>query len=129
MRVVIKKNGWLKASSVSPIAWVGLGLAGFLLVGSAAFFSFFYFRYSRIIDERLQGPVFPNVSQIYAAPEELRIGDKANVGQIVSSLRSAGLSERQENPKGYFTTLTDGIRVMPGAASYFAQEPAEIRLV
>jgi len=39
------------------------------MVGGASVLTFYYVRFSRLIDARLQGPVFPNVSQVYAAPE------------------------------------------------------------
>ena len=126
MRVVIKKSGWLRPP-FHPLGWLGLALLGFLLVGGASLFTFYYVRFSRVIDDRLQGSVFPNVSQIYAAPEQLRVGEKASLPQVISYLRSAGSNERENNPKGSFAPLPDGIRIVPGPDSYFAQEPAEIR--
>jgi len=127
MRVVIKKSGWLRPRFRS-LGWLSLFLLGFLLVGGAFLFTFYYVRYSRLIDQLLQGPVFPNVSQIYAAPEKIRPGDKASVPGIISYLQSAGLNERGDNPKGSYVKLADGVRILPGPDSYFAQEPAEVRL-
>ena len=126
MRVIIKKSGWLRPP-FRPVAWLALSLFGLLLVGSASAFTFYYVRFSRVIDERLEGPVFPKVSQIYASPEELRVGDKSSAAEVVAYLRLAGFSERVDNPKGYYNTLAAGLRVVPGPDSYFAREPAEIQ--
>ena len=126
MRVVIKKSGWLSPPFRS-LAWVGLSLFGVVLIAGASVMTYYYVRFSRVIDERLQGSVFPNVSQIYAAPEKLRVGEKTSASEVVAYLRSAGLSERQDNPKGSYELLADGVRINPGSDSYFDSEPAEIR--
>ena len=123
MRVVIKKSGWLRPPFRS-LAWVGLSLLGFCFGRGASVLTFYYVRFSRVIDERLQGSVFPNVSQIYAAPEKLRVGEKASLPRVISYLRSAGLSERQDNPKGSFTSRCRmGFASFPGPDSYFARNP------
>ena len=72
MRVVIRRSWWLQ-SSYRPLGLTVLALLAVVLVGGASVFTFYYVRYSRLIDERLRGPVFPNVSQVYAAPESLRL--------------------------------------------------------
>ena len=118
MRVIIKRKGWLNPPS-RLVAVVGLSLAGLVLVGCASVFTFYYVRYSRLIDELLQGPVFPHVSQIYAASEELTVGEKTGQPEVVASLRSAGFTERKDNPRGYFVPLGDGVRIFPGPDSYF----------
>ena len=126
MRVIIKKNGWMKP----PLRFLGtvtLSLLALLLVGGASVFTFYYVRYSRIIDQLLNGPVFPNVSQIYGEPQKVRVGEKTNVRELISDLRSAGFTENHDNPKGSYSSLPDGIRIVPGPDSYFAQDPAEIR--
>jgi len=126
MRVIIKRSRWL-GTSLRPWVLACLILATLLLVGGASGFTAWYVRYSRLIDVRLQGPVFPNVSQIYAAPENLKLGQKISAAEVVSYLRRAGFSQRQGNPKGWYEWLPDGLRVVPGPESYFVQEPAELR--
>ena len=126
MRVVIKRSGGLKAPF--RIGWLLVAFCGLLFVGGASVFTFYYVRYSRLIDELLQGSVFPNVSQIYAAPERVKVGDRSSVPDLISHLRQAGFTERTENPRGYYQPLADGLRILPGKDSYFAPDPAEIRL-
>ncbi|MBI2818016.1 MAG: PBP1A family penicillin-binding protein [Acidobacteria bacterium] len=126
MRVIIKRSGRLRAPYRS-LGAATMALLALLLVGGAAVFTFYYVRYSRIIDELLNGPVFPHVAQVYAKPEVLRVGEKTTVPEVLAYLRSAGLTGKRDNPKGSYSTLSDGLRIVPGEASYFAQEPAEIR--
>jgi len=47
-----------------------------MLVG-ACVFGYFYHHYETVVDDRLAaGPLFANVAQIYAAPREIRNGQK-----------------------------------------------------
>jgi len=100
-----------------------------LLLGITAvsILTFYYVGYSRLIDERLQGPVFPNVSQIYAAPERLQLGDRGSAAGIIAHLRAAGFGDRLETPKGRYESVRGGVRIYPGADAYFSGEPAELR--
>src|SRR5438552_3692634 len=119
MRVVIKRTGWLK-SPFRPIAialFCSVVLVALVLAGT---FTFYYVRYSRLIDERLQSPVFPNVSQVYAAPDKIRVGQAATADDIAAYLRRAGYGQSRETPKGKFELIQGGLRVIPGADSYFA---------
>ena len=126
MRVVIRRCGWLRHPLRS--LWLAGLLTGLLLlIGGASVFTYYYVQFSRLIDQRLQGPVFPNVAQIYAAPEELKSGQRTSAAEVISHLRLAGYAQRQGNPRGSYEVLPDGLRIIPGPESYFAQEPAELR--
>src|SRR3990170_4950704 len=125
MRVVIRRSWWLQ-SSVRPLGLTVLALLAVVLVGGASVFTFYYVRYSRLIDERLRGPVFPNVSQVYAAPESLRLDQPLTAQQVSSYLRRAGYTEEKDNPRGRYQRLPDGIRIVPGPESYFTAEAADL---
>lgn len=48
------------------------------LVAGSAIFGYFYYHYQRVVDDRLKaGPIFASVSQIYAAPKEIRDGQNS----------------------------------------------------
>lgn len=126
MRIVIRKSWWLR-SSFRHLTLTFLSLLAVALVGGASLLTFYYVRFSRLTEERLRGPVFPNVSQVYAAPETIRVGEPGSPQDMAAYLRQAGYTESKDNPKGWYQLLSDGIRVHPGAASYFASEPAELR--
>ncbi len=51
------------------------GCAAALLVGVCVF-TYLYIEYTGIVNERLKQPMFANTAQIYAAPREVRPGQK-----------------------------------------------------
>ena len=125
MRVVIRRGKGLFAL-FRPIGLTLLSLFAIGVIAGASVFTFYHVHYSRLIDERLRGPVFPNVSQVYAAPEVLRLGQKANPDNVASYLRRAGYTEEKDNPRGWFERLPGGIRIVPGSESYFSSETADL---
>ena len=60
MRVVIRRRA-SKTPFLHPVVWGLLGVCLLVAVAGASLFTFYYVRYSRLIDERLSGPVFPTV--------------------------------------------------------------------
>ena len=129
MRVVIKKKSRLVRVAFRPLGLVCVSLLLLAVVAAASVFTFYYVRFSRLIDDRLAGPVFPNVSQVYAAPGKLILGGEGNRADVITHIRMAGYTERPDNPKGWYSLLQDGIRIVPGPDSYFANDPAEVHFV
>jgi penicillin-binding protein 1B len=106
-------------------------LRGILLVTitclliAAVLFGYFYLKYQRIVDDRLaSGPIFANVSQIYAAPREVRTGQKLTAASIARDLRQAGYNANSQ--LGTFQLTGDDIRIKPGPQSYHATDGATI---
>jgi penicillin-binding protein 1B len=97
---------------------------GCLVIGCAVF-GYFYYHYQRIVDDRLAaGPIFASVSQIYAAPKEVRDGQKLSAAAIASELRRAGYNN---NPQlGTFQLHADNIFIKPGPESFHTTDGATI---
>ena len=95
-----------------------------LLIG-AAVFGTFYFRYEKIVDDRLAaGPIFASVSQVYGAPREIRVGQHLTIAAIAQDLRSAGYNA---NPQlGTFQATADNIQIKPGPQSFHSTDGASI---
>ncbi|HZY72169.1 MAG TPA: PBP1A family penicillin-binding protein [Edaphobacter sp.] len=95
------------------------------LVISLAVFGYFYFHYQRVVDDRLAaGPIFASVSQIYAAPREVRPGQKLTAAAIADDLRHANYNG---NPKmGTFKLDGNSIFIKPGPESYHSTDGATI---
>ena len=127
MRVVIHKRT-RKKSFFRTVVWITLGMSLLAVIAAVSILTYHYVGYSRMIDERLQGPVFPNVSQVYAAPERQQIGDPASAAGIIAHLRTAGFGDRQEVPKGRYEAVRNGVRIYPGSDAYFSGEPAELHI-
>ena len=104
--------------------FVLIGLLGIFLVGSIVF-GYFYYHYQHVVDDRLaSGPIFASVSQIYAAPREVRDGQKLSAAAIAADLRQAGYNS---NPQlGTFQLNADNIFIKPGPESYHNTDGATI---
>src|ERR1700730_5730979 len=89
---------------------------GCLVVG-AMIFGYMYLKYQKIVDDRLaSGPIFANVSQIYAAPREVRVVQHLSINFIAQDLRRAGYNA---NPQlGTFKENGNSIDIKPGPESY-----------
>jgi penicillin-binding protein 1B len=105
--------------TVAAVALVFLILAGF-----------YYFKYQGIVDERLKQPIFANTAKIFAAPREVRPGQKLSVRLIANELREAGYSAdgaSKLSPLGTYSEGVQTITVRPGPESYHSQDSATIR--
>jgi penicillin-binding protein 1B len=105
--------------TVAAVALVFLIVAGF-----------YYFKYQGIVDERLKQPIFANTAKIFAAPREVRPGQKLSVRLIANELREAGYSAdgaSKLSPLGTYSEGVQTIAVRPGPESYHSQDSATIR--
>jgi penicillin-binding protein 1B len=101
-----------------------LGLLGVLVIGTIVF-GYFYYHYQKVVDDRLaSGPIFASVSQIYAAPREVRDGQKLTAAAIAADLRQAGYNNNQK--LGTFQLNGDNVFIKPGSDSYHNTDGATI---
>jgi penicillin-binding protein 1B len=110
---------------IALIAAAAVALVGFSIFG------YFYFKYQGIVDKRLQQPIFANTAKIFAAPREVRPGQKLTVRLIANELREAGYSadgSSQLSPLGTYREGAQSISVRPGPQSYHSQDGATIRI-
>ena len=92
MRFRLEKGFWTSR--------VGLGLliavaACFLL--AACTFTYYYVKYSRMIDARLSGHVLQNTTQIFSAPERISDGQAWSQDDLVMYLQRAGYRSAQDD--------------------------------
>ncbi len=83
------------------------------------------------MDERLKQPMFANTAKIYAAPREVRPGQKLSVHLIANELREAGYTAdgaAQASPLGTYSEGGQQITVQPGPQSYHAPDSATIHV-
>ena len=122
-------KGW--KAWVSSLLLVALGV---LIVGSVVGFSvfgYYYFKYKSVVDARLNQPIFANTAKIFAAPREVRPGQKLTVRLIANELHSAGYSGEgasQPSPMGTYEESAQSITIHPGPQSYHAQDGATIHI-
>ena len=110
---------WVRAVRILLISTSAVLLLFFAILG------YNYFKYEKIVDDRLNsGPLFANTAQIFAAPREVRPGQKLTVADIAQELRQAGYNN---NPQmGTFQLRGDNILVKPGPHSYHSTDGATI---
>jgi penicillin-binding protein 1B len=117
--------------------WASLLLRGGLLAFAAfAFvfllvFGYYYVKYQHVVDDRLKQPIFASTAKIFAAPREVRPGQKLTVQLIANELRAAGYSAdgaAQTSPLGTYVQGAQSITVRPGPQSYHAQDGAVIHV-
>ncbi|MBT9329456.1 PBP1A family penicillin-binding protein [Paracidobacterium acidisoli] len=92
-------------------------------------FGFYWFKYKSIVDARLQHPLFEDTAKIYAAPREVRPGQKLTSPEVAAELRDAGYSVDGEGKASAMGTYSDGpdaVVIHPGPQSYHSQDGATI---
>jgi penicillin-binding protein 1B len=101
-------------------------MLAFLLV--AGVFTYYYAKYSGLIDQKLRAGPFANTSKIFAAPRLITVGDPLTAGEIAVDLRRCGYTESRGNPIGSFQLRPDGdIEIFPGPNSYFDEEAGVVK--
>jgi penicillin-binding protein 1B len=119
------RQGWSSLALRAALACVAVVSVLFLVV-----FGYYYFRYQGIVDARLQQPLFETTAKIYAAPREVRPGQKLNLTAIVNELRTAGYTAEgaaNASPLGTYSQSGNSVTVHPGPQSFHAQDGATIR--
>ncbi|MGD0682974.1 MAG: PBP1A family penicillin-binding protein [Terracidiphilus sp.] len=107
---------------------------GTIAAGTLLFFlvfSYFYIKYQHVVDDRLKEPIFANTAKIYAAPREVRPGQKLTVRLIANELHAAGYSADSASQSSEMGTYKEGVQtitVHPGPQSYHAPDSAMIRV-
>ena len=97
------------------------------LIG-AGVFTYYYAKYSSLIDQKLRAGPFANTSKIFAAPRLIAAGDTATAAGIAAELRRCGYTESRSNAIGSFQMRPDGgIEIVPGPESYFDEEAGLIK--
>ena len=103
-----------------------IGVCLVLLLGLGAF-TYSYYYYSKVIDEKLKAGPFANSARIYSAPHTVAVGDTTNPTEIAAELRRSGYNESRGNPLGSYQIQVNSISVFPGKDSYFEPEPGVIK--
>ena len=111
-------NPWGKAFLITLALSVTLGMG---------LFTFYYVKYSRLIEEKLKAGPFAKPSLLYAAPRPIRLGDDANGEALAEYLRRCGYSDSISSRMGWYKVRPDAIEINPGPDSY-NEEGAVIKI-
>jgi penicillin-binding protein 1B len=110
-----------------PIGKTILAVIVLSITTGLGLFTYYYVKYSRLIEQKLaQGP-FANTSVLFAAPRSLAVGDEATPQEIAMDLRRAGYTESSSNRMGHYALKSDEIDIYPGPDSYFRRDDGVLR--
>jgi len=99
------------------------------LVVGESIFGYYYFKYRHIVEGQLQKPLFQQTAKIYAAPKELRVGQKLTPRTVALELRNAGYSgdeDRDKSKLGTYALNGASITIQPGPQSYHSEQGATV---
>ncbi len=113
---------------LSPSGRIALGALGVVFVVCLATFTFYYIRYSRLIDRKLRAGPFQSTSMVFSAPRVVAVGDELTPADVISQLKSSGYGETNGSRMGWFHLRSDNaVEVFPGPDSYFDDEAGVIK--
>ena len=127
MKVRVPKTAALAQFFLQPAGrFLVLGVVLFLVAG-LGMFTYYYSKYSRLIDDKLRAGPFVVTAKLFAAPQSVGVGDVTTPEEIAAALHRSGYNETRSNPTGYYQIHPDSIEVFPGPDSYFDQEAGVIK--
>jgi penicillin-binding protein 1B len=116
LRIRIEKGFW---TSIVGLTLLGVVFAIFITWVSIV--TFFYVKYSRMIDARLSGRVLQNTTQIFSAPMRIADGEVWTAEEMATYLTKVGYRpEKDDNALGQYTLQANTVDIRPSKLSYFA---------
>jgi penicillin-binding protein 1B len=126
-RTAAKSGSFTLSDPIVKIFASGFLVAAIIFLG---IFAFFYVKYSRIVDQRMAGPLFSTAAKIYARPKTVSVGEDIDTQEIAANLRRAGYAQQgqdDDSPIGHYRFVRGGIEILPGPQSLRADDAAIIR--
>ena len=128
MKVRVPQGANLARFLLSPFGKILMVLTAVVMLGGFGIFTYYYVKFSRLVDEKLRNGPFTNTAKIFASPRTISVGDPATVDELAAELHRNGYSTSERNPLGYYRMRPDGVEIYPGADSYFKREGALLKI-
>jgi penicillin-binding protein 1B len=106
-------------------ALAALTVCGFSL--GLIIFSYYYLKFARMIDDKLERGPFTNTSKLYASPQTVSLGDEISPEEVLAQLRRAGFSDSRSNRIGWYHLRPGQVEIFPGVDAVAQNEPAVIK--
>jgi penicillin-binding protein 1B len=120
LRFRLKKGFWTSGIGLGILIFV----AGCFLLAASAF-TYFYIKYSHIIDARLSGHVLQNTTQIFSAPERISVGQAWGETDLVTYLQKVGYRPiADEGSLGQYSVAGPTVDIRPQKLSFFGENNA-----
>ncbi len=121
-RVAINVTGQRVLIIAAMVCVVAMLLSGLV-------FTYYWNKYGQVVNDRLQHPLFVQTAEIYAAPPEIRPGQKYTAAEIAQELSAAGYTvtgDGAASPLGTYSPGPDSVSIHPGPQSYHSEDGATI---
>jgi penicillin-binding protein 1B len=119
--------GRRKSARLTKFRWdkwkyvLGAGLLVFLAAAGA--FTYYYVRFTRVIEARLSGELFNEASLVFAAPTPVFVGEAIAPEEVAARLRKGLYAEYEGGSKvGTYRLVGDRLEIRPGSASLFQSD-------
>src|SRR5262249_23789156 len=127
VKLRVPRNAFAVRFFLGPIGRITVAAVAITTILVLGIFTFYYSKYSKIIDRKLQAGPFANSAKIFGMPLSVAVGDSYTPAEIAAELRRSGYSEFRSNPVGYYQLRPNAIEVFPGPESYFDQEAGVLK--
>ena len=128
VRIQIPRRARWVRMLVGPAGRIAIGVCAGLTLVLLITFTFYYVRYSRLIDRKLRQGPFQSTSMVFSAPRTVSVGDEITPQEVVAQLHSSDYGESSGNRMGWYHRRGDGaVEIYPGPDSYFDDEAGVIR--
>ena len=97
-----KRKGNAKNGHRDPVVRGAWFVFVILAIAVCAWFSYYYIKYDRIIEQRFRGTVFSSSARIYAIPRSVKVGETWTGREIAAQLQRAGYTENVSSPLGTY---------------------------
>jgi len=109
----------------STIGLTILGIIFGIFVIAGGIFTYYYMKYSRMIDARLTGGIFQNTTQIFSAPEHISAAQAWGPDDLTDYLTRVGYRPQDDpNALGQYTVQGTTVDIRPSKLSYFGGKNA-----
>jgi penicillin-binding protein 1B len=110
-----------KGFFTSIIGLTLLGVVFAVLLTTAGIYTYYYVKYSRMIEARLAGRVLQNTTQLFSAPQHIATGQVWTAEELTTYLTRVGYRpQRDDHSLGQFTVQGNTVDIRPSKFSYFA---------
>ena len=127
VKVQVPKKASAVRFALHPLGKILIAVVVLGLTAGLGTFTYYYAKYSRLIETKLAAGPFANTSMLFATPRTVATGDIATPQEIANDLRHSGYNESTNNRMGYFTLKPEEIDIYPGPDSYFKREEGVIK--
>ena len=122
VKVQVPRRAGIVRFFLHPVGKTIVALVVAAITLGLVFFTYFYVKYSKLIEAKLAAGPFANTSMLFAAPRSVAVGEATTPVELASELRHAGYSEATNNRMGHYAVRADEIDIYPGPDSYFKRE-------